>query len=359
MQALILVGGEGTRLRPLTCNTPKAMVPVLNTPYLEHVIRYLAGHGVNDIILAQGHLPKAMDEHFRDGGRFGVKLTYALESQPMGTAGAVKNAEKYLTDRFLVLNGDIITDLDITAMCRFHESHQAKATIALTPVEDPTAYGLIETTSEGRVSRFLEKPSRDQITTNMINAGTYVLNKEVLERITAGTNYSFERQLFPQLLESGKPIFAYSSQAYWIDIGTPEKYHLVHRDLLGGRVRGYNHAQGKVVQVGHGCQIHPEAQIEGPAIIGDNCIIRRGAKLTGPVVIGPGSTIAEEVTINSSILWQNVRCEMQASVNECLIANDSQLGTEANIEKSVIGDHVTISRNSRLGPGSRIWPLEK
>jgi mannose-1-phosphate guanylyltransferase len=356
MQALILVGGEATRLRPLTCNTPKSMVPVLNIPFLEHVIRYLSGHGVKEIILAQGFLPKPMEEYFQDGSRFGIKLTYALESRPMGTAGAVKNAEQHLEDTFLVLNGDIFTDLDITAMLQFHRQRRAKATIALTPVEDPTAYGLIEASSDGRVTRFMEKPSWDQITTNMINAGTYVLEKEVLKRVPPQTNFSFERQLFPNLLEQGEPVCAYPSQAYWIDIGTPEKYLQLQRDIMRGEVKGYTLVQGKVVKIGQGCSIHSETQIIGPVVIGNNCTISRGAKIFGPAVIGQGNIINEEVVIDSSITWHNIHLENHSSVIESIIANDCHLESNSIIEKSVIGDHVRVSRNTRLGPGSRVWP---
>ena len=359
MQALILVGGEATRLRPLTCNMPKAMVPVLNTPFLEHVIRYLCGHGVNDIVLAQGHLPKLMDDYFQDGSRFGVKLTYSLESKPMGTGGAIKNAEEYLSDRFIVLNGDIFTDLDITSMMQFHQERRAKATISLTPVEDPTAYGLIETTSDGRVTRFLEKPSWDQVTTNMINAGTLILEKEVLKLIPPQTNYSYERQLFPQLLENGEPIYGYPSSSYWIDIGKPETYLQLHHDLMRGKVKGHTLIQDKMVKIGQGCSVHPDTQIIGPALIGNNCSINRGAKLLGPIVIGSGNTIEEEAVIDSSITWQNTHLRAKVNLKECLVANDCVLDSNSYAEKSVIGDHVNISRNTRLGPGSRIWPSMK
>ncbi|MDD5701784.1 MAG: NDP-sugar synthase [Dehalococcoidales bacterium] len=356
MQALILVGGEATRLRPLTCNMPKSMVPVLNTPFLEHVIRYLSGHSTDNIVLAQGHLPKPMDDYFQDGSRLGIKLTYALETRPLGTAGAVKNAEQFLTDRFLVLNGDIFTDLNITDMLRFHEERRAKVTIALTPVEDPTAYGLIETSSDGKVNRFLEKPSWNQVTTNMINAGTYIIEKDVLNRIPPQTNFSFERQLFPMLLEQGEPIYGYTSPAYWIDIGTPEKYLQLHRDLMRGAVKGYNLVQGKVVKIGQGCSIHVETQLVGPVIIGDGCSISRGVKIFGPVVIGAKNIIGEDTVIDSSITWQNNRFGVKVNLKECMLATDCFLADNSGAENSVFGDHVTISRNTRLGQGSRIWP---
>jgi mannose-1-phosphate guanylyltransferase len=203
----------------------------------------------------------------------------------------------------------------------------------------------------------MEKPSWDQVTTNMINAGIYLLNKEVLQRIPPQTNYSFERQLFPQLLEKGESIYGYPSQAYWTDIGTSQKYLSLHYDLMRGEVKGYSLVQGKMVKIGQGCNIHPETQIIGPVIIGNNCTISRGAKLIGPVVIGAGNTIGEEVIINSSITWHNVRFGQRANIHECIIANDCFLAASVHAEKAVIGDRVTISRNTRLAPGSRIWPL--
>jgi len=356
MQALILVGGEATRLRPLTCSMPKSMVPVLNTPFLDHVIHYLIRHDVKNIVLALGHLSKPIEEYFGDGSRFGIKLTYALENKPMGTAGAVKNAEQYLESTFLVFNGDIFTDLNLTAMVDFHKERRTKITIALTPVEDPTAYGLIETGSGGRITRFLEKPSWNQVTTNMINAGTYILNKEVLNQIPAGVNHSFERQLFPQLLEAGEQLFAFPSDAYWMDIGTPEKYLKLHRDLMQGEVKGYPIVQGKVVNVGENSIISPETQIVGPAVIGNNCMIGRGVKIFGPVVLGNGTNIGEDCVLDSSIFWSNVRLGSKVTMKECLLANDCQLENNVSAEKTVLGDHVTINRNSKLGVGTLVWP---
>jgi mannose-1-phosphate guanylyltransferase len=356
MQALILVGGEATRLRPLTCNMPKAMVPVLNTPFLEHVIRYLGRHNVRDVVLAQGHLPKLMDDYFQDGINFNARLTYSLEDKPMNTAGAVKNAERHLKDNFFVLNGDIFTDLDLTGMLNFHQKKKAKVTIALTPVEDPTAYGLIETDREGRVTRFLEKPSRDQITTNMINAGTYILENEILKSIPPKTNYSFERQLFPDLLKRGEPVYAYSSQSYWIDIGTPDKYFQVHADLLNRKNSGSGFPQVNGINLGQNCHVDSTAQMEGPVLIGDGCSIGREVQVVGPAVIGSGSTILEHSLLQRSIIWKNVTFGPKTMVKDSLVANDCYLNAESSLENTILGDHLTISGKTRLGPGSRIWP---
>lgn len=305
MKAVILVGGQATRLLPLTCNTPKAMLPVLNIPFLEHVIRYLSKHQIKDIILAQGYLAQPIESYLGDGSQLGVKLNYVVEDTPLGTAGAVKNTEKYLDETFLMLNGDIFTDLDITAMIGHHLERKAKATIALTPVDDPTSYGLVETEAQGRVTQFLEKPSRSQVTTNMINAGTYVLEPEILAQIPPQTKVSIEKEVFPLLLEQGKPVYAYPSSAYWIDMGTPEKYLRLHRDLLSGKSSQYTPASPREVVIGEQNYIHPTARIKGPVIIGNNCNIGQNTRLTGPVVIGSGCTILEDTVIEESIIWRN------------------------------------------------------
>ena len=337
MKAVILVGGEATRLLPLTINTPKAMVPVLNTPFLEHVIRYLSSHQIKDITLAQSHLAQSIESYFGDGSQFGVKLSYSVEDVPLGTAGAVKNAERHLDETFLVLNGDIITDLDITAMIDYHRGSKATATIALTPVDDPTSYGLIETNAQGRVTRFLEKPKWSEVTTNMINAGTYVLEPEVLAQIPPQANFSFERGVFPLLLDQGQPIYAYPSSAYWIDIGTPEKYLQLHRDLLSGKSSQYTPSPERVV-IGEHCHIHPTTQLKGA------------------VVIGAGCTILEDTVIEESVIWRNAQVGERVNLKNSIVADNCCLNPDSIIEDSVLADNVTVASGYKLEPGSKIWP---
>ena len=359
MKAVILVGGEATRLRPLTLNTPKAMVPVLNMPFMEHVLRHLKEHDVNDIIMTLGNLAQPIENHFGDGSRFGTRLNYTFEDNPLGTAGAVRKASKYLDETFAVLNGDIFTDLNLKEMADFHQRKKAKVTIALTPVEDPTAYGLIETTAEGKVKRFLEKPSPAEITTNMINAGTYIIEPEVLDLIPQDINFSFERQLFPQLLEQEEPVYAFSSSAYWIDIGTPEKYLQLNRDLLQGK-SSHHTTSVQQTNTGKGSTINPSAQIKGPVLVGDNCDIEAGARLIGPVVIGSGCTVAQEATIEGSLLWHNISIGQKAEVKGSIIADNCRLGEGSGVaEGSVLGDNVTLATGYRLQPSSRIQPGEK
>tara|TARA_B100002003_G_scaffold250293_1_gene289170 strand:- start:560 stop:1645 length:1086 start_codon:yes stop_codon:yes gene_type:complete len=356
MKAVILVGGQGTRLRPLTINTPKAMVPVLNTPFLEHVIRYLRHHNVKEITLALSHLAQPISGYFGDGSQFGVRLNYVLEETSLGTAGAVKNAESYLDETFLVLNGDIITDLDITAMLDSHHQRKTKITIALTPVDDPTSYGLIETDAKDRVTRFLEKPSWSQVTTNMINAGTYIMEPDVIAYIPYQTKFSFEHELFPLFLQNDEPIYAYPSTAYWIDIGTPEKYLRLNKDLLNGKSNQYSLPPNKKVIIGETCHIHPTAQIAGPAVIGSSCTVGLNVKLKGPIVIGPGCVILDDSVITESIIWQAVNIGRKAEVKGSIIASNCHLGDDSIVEEAVLGDNVTVASGHKLKPGSKIWP---
>src|SRR5450432_543189 len=237
MQALILAGGKGTRLRPLTVYTPKPIVPICNRPFLLYQIDTLKRAGITDITLSLSYQPNKIEQLLGDGSEFGVNLRYTVEPQPMGTAGAYKFAEELIREPTVVFNGDILTDLDLKAAIREHTERQAVATIVLSPVSNPRAYGLVETESDGRIRRFLEKPKEEEITVNTINAGTYIFEPKVLDFIPAGENHSFEYGLFPHLLERQEPFFAHIPQrTYWIDIGTPERYLRIHHDLLANRV---------------------------------------------------------------------------------------------------------------------------
>ena len=358
MKAVILVGGEGTRLRPLTCNIPKAIVPVVNIPFLEHVIGNLSKHGIKDIILAKGHLAGPIAEYLGDGSRLGVRLTFVVEGTPLGTAGAFKNVEKYLDETFLALNGDIFTGLDYTDILDFHRQRGAKATISLAPVEDPTAYGVIETDERGRVRRFLEKPKPEEVNTNMINAGTYVLEPEVLAEIPPQVKVSIERETFPLMLGQGNPVYAYSSSGYWIDMGTPQKYLQLHRDLLNGKCKHYAPASGAGVVTGKQTNVHPAAQINGPVLIGNNCTIEQNVRLIGPVVIGDGCQIMEGALIEDSVIWHNVRLGRQAELKHSIVADHCRLNDGCSLEDSVLGDNVTVASGCKLSADTKIWPGE-
>ena len=358
MKAVLLVGGEGTRLRPLTCNTVKAMVPILNKPFLEHMIGYLKSHDVDDIILAMCYLPEHIERYFGDGSRFGVRLTYVMEESPLGTAGAVRNAEAYLDGPFLVFNGDIFTDIHLGEMLSFHRRKNAMVTIALTPVADPSAYGVVETNASGRVQRFVEKPPREEATTNLINAGIYILERAVLNDIPPNTRYMFEHDLYPGLLAKGAHVYGFPSDAYWIDIGTPEKYLQVQCDLLRGKGTTALHAGATDAQGGDPAvpnSIHPSANIVGPVLIGSGCTIGPRVRITGPAVIGNGCTILDGATIEKTVLWTEVHVGKRSIVRNSIVANGSLLGDDSCIDQgSVIGDHTLVAAGSHLTPDTRL-----
>ena len=353
MKAIILAGGEGTRLRPLTCNIPKAMVPVLNRPFLEHLINYLKEYNIIDIILATGQLPEQIQNYFGDGSGFDVRLTYSVENFPMGTAGAVKIVEKLLGESFIVFNGDIFTALDLTAMMNFHREKNPIATIALTPVEDPTIYGVVETDRQSRVRHFTEKPCWSEVTTNMINAGVYVLEPDILGYVASNSFFSFEHDVFPPLLEEGRAIYGYPFESYWIDIGTPEKYFRLNRDLL------LRYIGDKDVKLEGESFVHPSAQIEGPAIIGESCFIDRDSIIKGPAIIGPGCQIGQGATVEGVVLWQNCKVAKEVKLRNCIIASNCYIEQQSEIlDNCVLGDRVKVKEGSKLSKGASIQPNE-
>jgi mannose-1-phosphate guanylyltransferase len=330
MQALILAGGKGTRLRPLTVYTPKPIVPICNRPFLLYQIDTLRRAGVTDITLSLSYQPEKIEHQLRDGADFGVKLKYTVEPQPMGTAGAYKYAEELIREPTVVFNGDILSDLDLKTVIRQHKERNAVATVVLAPVENPSAYGLVETEANGRVRRFLEKPKADEITVNTINAGTYVLEPGVLDMIPANENHSFEYGLFPKLLEKNEAFFAHIPQrTYWIDIGTPARYLQAHHDLLANRVTRIHikNRRGNFESATH-------SEIDDLSMIGDDCTIKPGAQIINSI-LGPGCYIEERARIANSVVWAHTR-----------------IGTAAEIDGAVIGRGCHIGRSTNVGPGA-------
>jgi mannose-1-phosphate guanylyltransferase len=328
------------------------MLPVLNKPFLEHLLHYLRSYQVEDVILTLGYLPSQIESYFGDGSKFGIRLTYVVEESPLGTAGAVKNAEGYLEEPFFTFNGDIFTSIDLEAMLSLHRQRKAKVSIALTPVEDPSLYGVVEMDPQGRVRKFIEKPPWETATTNLINAGIYILDPGVLREVPSHTPFMFEHHLFPQLLEKDVPIYGFPSQAYWMDMGTPEKYLKLHHDLLGGKSTTPLCANGKA----H-CLIHPTARLEGAVIMGNNCIIEPKAQIKGPTVLGCGCKIREEAVIEEAILWRNVEVGQHARLTHCIVGDNCFIGEKSFLPKgSVLSDNIEVAKGSRLEPGAKIWP---
>jgi mannose-1-phosphate guanylyltransferase len=359
VKGVILVGGEGTRLRPLTYSIPKPMIPLANRPFLEHVIAYLKSHGIDDIVLSMCYRPDVIEKHFGDGRDFGIKLAYAVETSPLGTAGGVKNVEDHLDGTFFVFNGDVLTDLDLTAMLKAHRERGAKVTLGLTPVEDPTAYGLVETESDLRVKAFVEKPTWDRVTTNLINAGTYIVEPEVMGHVPRDTFYMFERGLFPLLLKNGEPVYGFPSDAYWIDVGTPEKYLAVHRDLLGGRTARplLDGAELEGVRLGEGCTINPSARLVPPIVLGRRVRVGDGAVLTGPLVIGDDCVVGPKTTIEDAIMWKGITIGSRAVIRHCVVGNGSAIGDDVCLTNgAVVADGCVVGAGNRLEGPVKILP---
>jgi mannose-1-phosphate guanylyltransferase len=275
-----------------------------------------------------------------------------MEDPPLGTAGAVRNAQRYLDDTFFVLNGDIFADLDLSAMLQFHREKGGLATIALTPVEDPSPYGVVESNEQDKVLRFVEKPKREEAPSNMINAGVYVLESDVLKYIPQNTFFMFEHNLFPSLLERDEQIYGYPSSGYWIDMGTPEKYFQLHRDLLAGKSTRISHhdiEKGKA-------SIHPTAHIGGTVVMDEGCTIRRNARIKGPVTVGRGCQIGEEAAIEDSVLWQGVHLGRHATLRSCIVGSNCSIGDEVMLTNSIIGDGAVIASGTKMEPNAKIPP---
>lgn len=358
MKAVILVGGQGTRLRPLTVNVPKPMVSLANRPFVSFVLERLQDHGIEEVIFSMGYLPDGIRGHFGDGSGFGLKLTYVVEDRPLGTAGAVKNVEEYVRDGdFLVLNGDILTDLDLGQLIGFHQEKGAECTIALTPVEDPTAYGLVRTDSEDEVVGFLEKPSWDQIDTNLINAGTYVLSSAVLDLIPPSVEYSFERGVFPRLV--GKGLFGFQSDSYWLDIGTPEKYLRAHYDILEKNVETsvsaclgdeYVCLQGEVT-------LEPGAKLVPPVVIGEGAVIRAGARVGRMAVVGPGCVIESGSVVEESIIQEGVQLAENVTIRRSIVARGAKVGEGTSVSAgAIVGENARVEGGNILTNHIRVYP---
>jgi mannose-1-phosphate guanylyltransferase len=358
LKAVILVGGEGTRLRPITFLNPKPMLPLVNKPFMENFIFWLKSHKIKDIIFSTCYLPEIFKNYFGDGSKFGLKLTYVKEEEPLGTCGGVKNVEEYLIDgRFMVFNGDILSSIDLTDMIAFHKSKKADITISLTSVEDPTTYGLVPIDDKGRVKQFLEKPNQEEITTNLINAGIYIIEPYVMELVPGGKNYSFERGLFPSALNKGFKIFGYVSNSYWLDVGTPQKYLEAHYDILNKKVSfkfPYREVL-KNIYIGKGSKYLKNNFVSGPVVIGKRTEIEKGAKIMPLTVIGDDCFISGGTEISESIIFNNCKIGNNCHIRKSIISNNVDTCENVIIEEySVIGDNSKIGKNNVLKNGIKI-----
>jgi len=355
MQALILAGGEGTRLRPLTLTVAKPVVQILDRPHLVHMCDWLKRFGVTDVVLSCGHMAEGIRKIAGEGPSLGVKLQYVEEPEPRGTGGAIKEAESLLEDRFLVLNGDILADLDLAPLLEHHEASGAAATIGLIPVEDPSAFGVVVTAEDGSVEAFIEKPKREDAPTNLVNAGVYVIEKRVLEGITPEQNVSIEREVFPAL--TGNGLHALEVSGYWLDIGTPERYLQAHWDLLDGTLGGGSSLEGGAGGVTLGFDTKVEGDVLGPAWLDDEVEVEEGATVGPNAVLGAGCIIASGAEITESVLLSGVYVGAGAKITGTVIAANAKIGEGATIGPDVvIGEGAAVPAGETLEPGARVAP---
>ncbi len=347
----MLAGGKGTRLRPLTIHTPKPIVPIFERPFLHYQLDLLKQvPEIDEVILSLNYQPRRIEEIFGDGSEAGLNIRYVVEPEPLGTAGAVRYAGESLHESVVVFNGDVLTNVDLGAVLKLHRERKAKATIVLTPVENPRAYGLVETDAEGNILRFLEKPKDDEITCDTINAGIYILEPDTFDRIPKGEPWSIERSFFPSLIERSETFVAYVYRGYWIDIGTPEKYTQVHRDIMDGRcvAQPFAGAPGRA-WVSPNARVEEGAVVEGPCYIDDGAVIKAGARIGPYTVVGRQCHIEEHANIERSILWSSSRVSQEAVVRNSIMGRHCHVGRSASLDNGVVlGDKSVLTDFSRL-----------
>ncbi len=360
MQALVLVGGEGTRLRPLTLTQPKPAVTLVDRPFIRYMVDWLARHGVDDVIMACGFRADLLRERLGDGGDGGPRIRYLSEPEPLGTAGPIKFAADLLDDRFLTLNGDVLTDLDLTALIRRHEERDAVGTLALHPVEDVTGYGLVRRREDGEILEFLEKPDPAEVDTDEISAGAYVLERSVLDLIPEGRAVSIEREVFPRLV--GQGLYSRRLEGYWMDIGTPERYLQATWDILTNRVETEIGARldGDGLLVEEGVRVSESARVAAPALIEHGADLDADARVGERAVIGRGTEVGKGASVRDSVVLHGCWIGPGAQVDGAILASGVKVGERAQVAAgSVVGEGAHIDPHAKLEPGARVAPGEE
>jgi len=360
MDAVILVGGGGTRLRPLTYAVPKPLIPVFNQPLIARIIAHLALHGVDRIVLAAAASERRIEASLGNGAQLGVKLTYCYETVPLGSGLAVKQAANDFDGAFFVCNGDIVTDLDLTAMLQRHRQRQATLSISLASVEDPSAFGIVELSGEDRITRFVEKPARDEAPSSWANAGTWIFEPEVLDHIPDDKmDGSLERLVFPSLIADGFVLQGFPSDAYWIDVGTTERYLHLHQDIMTKGLEGWlPDGIASRAALGEGCQVWPDAELSANVMLGRNARIGSGVKIDGPTVLGDNCSVRENAVIERSVLWSDVKVGAGAVIRDSIIGSDCWIGDEAVVDGAVMANGARVKRGFKLDRGVRLEPEE-
>ncbi len=356
-----MAGGEGTRLRPQTSNLPKPMLPLVGRPMMEHIVSLLRRHGITDIVVTVAFLPNAIRSYFGDGSELGVRMVYATEETPLGTAGSVRNARDELTERFLVISGDVLTDIDLTSVMDFHEKNSALATLALSAVDNPLEFGIVITREDGSIERFLEKPGWGQVFSDTINTGIYVLEPEIFDLIPEGRAVDFSSEVFPAVLDAGQPIYGYVADGYWEDVGTTAAYLGAHQDILDGKVMadiaGFELRPG--IWLGKGSTVHPLARVESPAFIGENCTIDHHSVLAPYTTIGANTQVADWVEIERSVIGENAYLGPAVHVKGAVLGRACDLRRGARCEPgSVVGEGCLIGAHAEVRGDVKVYPYK-
>ena len=363
MRAVLMAGGSGTRLRPLTCDLPKPMVPVLNRPIAEHIINLLRKYGITEVIATVHYLPDVMRNYFHDGSDFGVNLTYAVEEeQPLGTAGCVKNIEEVLDDTFIVISGDSITDFNLQEAIDFHREKKATATLILKRVPNPIEFGVVITNKENQIQRFLEKPSTSEIFSDTVNTGIYILEPEVLKYLPENEESDFSNDLFPLLLELGEPMYGYVADGYWCDVGHLDTYREAHYDALEKKVElEFTSKETQPgIWIGENTYIDPSAIVESPVFIGDGCRIGARAKILSGTIIGDNVTVGNDAELSRPIIWNGAIVGEETSLSACIIARGSRVDRRSHIlEGAVIGPLCNIGEEAQINIGVKVSPSKQ
>ncbi|MGB2805916.1 MAG: sugar phosphate nucleotidyltransferase [Candidatus Zixiibacteriota bacterium] len=364
MKAVIMAGGFGTRLRPLSCNIPKPMVYVANKPMMEHIVDLLQKHGIKDLVVLLYFQAESIRSYFGDGSKFGVKIEYVQAQEDYGTAGAVKNAQDLLDDRFLIISADVLTDIDLKAASDFHQANRARATMVLARMENPLSYGVVFTRDDGRISRFLEKPTWGEVFSDTVNTGVYIMEPEVLEQIPEKQNFDFSKNLFPHMLEADQRLFGFVTSGYWRDVGNLEEYFEAHQDILEGRIGvdipgNLLHREHASIWVGKNVQVGKKVEFKGTVIIGHDARIGSHSFISNSV-IGDQVRIGEDVNLDRCVVWRDTSIGKRSILTEAIVANNAKLEEETVVfENAIVSENCHIEKGAKIKANVRVWPGKK
>lgn len=362
MKAVVMAGGEGSRLRPLTLNRPKPMVPLVNKPVMGHILALLKRHGITEVVATVQYMADTIQRYFEDGHSVGMNLAYSVEEVPLGTAGSVKNAQMLLDEPFIVISGDASTDINLSELIEFHRQKQAKVTITLFRVDNPLEYGVVIADEDGRIQRFLEKPSWGEVISDTVNTGIYVVEPEVLDYFEAGIPFDFSKDLFPLMMEKGDPLFGYVADGYWCDVGNLQEYLRASGDILEGRVQV--DPLGEEVRPSVWCEdnveIAPDAVLEGPIFLGSGVRVRSQVKISGPTVVRDNTILDARSQISRSVIWRNTYIGEAADIRGAIVGAQCNIKSQAVLfENVVVSDNTLVGQQAVIHPDVKIWPAKE